>query len=144
MEGITDEADDFPSVFDDDDDAARSSANCDDALRTDSGVATNDHFRAPAGRSVGVCWEFLSTELNQQLQLQTRCMSCLMMVKHHKKSERVKAHLNACIPFRRSMADMASSDVPDWVVPGAGVNTQHKRRLVDEAHHQRVSPPYLS
>ena len=40
----------------------------------------------------------------------------LMTARHHKKSERVKAHLNACIPFRHTFADVASSDVPDWII----------------------------
>jgi hypothetical protein len=115
MEDNSEEANPFPVVFNDNN-VAHHSSTCDDVPQTDPGGAGNNCVRGPAGRSIGVCWEFLSTELNQQRQMQTRCKSCLMMVRHHKKSERVKAHLNACIPFRRTFADVASSDVPDWII----------------------------
>ena len=70
-EGIIEDADNFPVLFDDDDAAHSSNGNADAPQQPDSGGVACKRSRAP-GRGVGVCWEFLSTELDQQLQLQTR------------------------------------------------------------------------
>ena len=38
-----------------------------------------------------------------------------MVVKHHKKSEKVIGHLNICREFRGKMANLPSIDIPSWV-----------------------------
>ena len=35
-----------------------------------------------------------------------KCRACNIMVKHHKKSEKVKSHLNCCAPFKAIMKDL--------------------------------------
>jgi len=67
---------------------------------------TTTFTKHTGGRGVHKCWELLSDETGQHLVSQSKCRSCRMVVKHHKKSEKVKAHLNSCSEFRRSMADL--------------------------------------
>ena len=45
-------------------------------------------------------------------------MKCGVMVRHHRKCEKVKAHLNRCIPFLNSLqsAGLFDVDIPHWVV----------------------------
>lgn len=38
-----------------------------------------------------------------------------MIVMHHMKSEKVKRHLQKCMPFKKSLAGMVSSDIPAWM-----------------------------
>jgi hypothetical protein len=67
---------------------------------------------------------------------QTKCMTCGMWVRHHKKSEKVKAHLNKCKPFLTTLRSAGTTSavtrdahdmgavlpLPDWIVlnPGSG------------------------
>jgi hypothetical protein len=39
------------------------------------------------------------------------------MVKHHKKSEKLKSHLNCCAPFKATMKDVSANDLPAWFTP---------------------------
>ena len=45
-------------------------------------------------------------------------MKCGSMVQHHRKSEKVKAHLNRCRPFLNSLQGpgLFDADIPHWVV----------------------------
>ena len=80
------------------------------------------------GRGVHLCWELLSDETGQHLVSQSKCRSCMMVVRHHRKSEKVKAHLNICREFRRKMADLPSIDVPLWVtIQGRTAAAKSKR-----------------
>ncbi|KAI2489091.1 transposase [Fragilaria crotonensis] len=81
-------------------------------------VANNRAGVVAGGRTKNECWSFLSTESGQHLVIETKCMKCGQMVRHHKKSEKVKAHLNRCRPFLNSLrsAGLNDNDVPDWVV----------------------------
>ena len=46
------------------------------------------------GRGQNDCWKYLSSESGQHLAVQTKCMTCGVWVHYHRKSEKVKAHLN--------------------------------------------------
>ena len=67
------------------------------------------------GRRPDQCWQFLSDEKDQHNEVQTCCKSCRMMVKHHRRTEKVKAHLKKCLPFKKSLATVLSSDIPGWM-----------------------------
>ncbi|KAI2503213.1 hypothetical protein MHU86_11236 [Fragilaria crotonensis] len=71
--------------------------------------------RSAGGRRPDQCWQFLSNEEDQHMELQTRCKSCGMLVKHHTKSEKVKWHLKNCRPFKKALAEMKSICIPEWM-----------------------------
>jgi hypothetical protein len=52
------------------------------------------------------------------LAIETKCMKCGQVVWQHRKSEKVKAHLNQCRPFSNLLqrAGLKGNDVPDWVI----------------------------
>ncbi|KAI2510962.1 transposase [Fragilaria crotonensis] len=94
------------------------------------------------GRSIHLCWELLSDETGQHLVSQSKCRSCMMIVKHHRKSEKVKAHLNSCREFHRKMADLPSIDVPSWVTiqgRAAAAKSSTKRKWTNPA--PQTAPP---
>ena len=76
------------------------------------------------GRLINDCWKYLSSEPGQHLAVQTKCMTCGRWVRHHKKSEKVKAHLNQCKPFlsavRGGTLKIGNHDkgvvLPGWIV----------------------------
>ena len=74
------------------------------------------------GYEASSCWEHLNNhQAYSNHDIQSRCQSCNCMVKHHKKSEKAISHLNKCNSFRRSMADVCSSDLPSWLVSRGAV-----------------------
>ena len=94
---------------------------------------------AAGGRAINECWKYLSTKIDQHLATETRCMNCGQMVRHHRKSEKVKAHLNRCRPFLSSLRhagrhDNFEVDIPNWVV-WTGSNT---KKLTTERNGQRL------
>ena len=95
---------------------------------------TTSSMKHTGGHGVHKCWELLSDKKGQHLVSQTQCRSCRMMVKHQKKSEKVKAHLNSCSEFCRSIADLPSSNIPSWVTIQGRASTKNalknaKRKL---------------
>ncbi|KAI2504912.1 transposase [Fragilaria crotonensis] len=70
------------------------------------------------GRAINECWKYLSTMDGQHLVIEMKCMKCGTMVRHHRKSEKVKAHLNRCRPFLNSLrvAGLFDADIPHWVI----------------------------
>ena len=75
------------------------------------------------GRGPNDCWKYLSNDPEQHLAAQTKCMTCGVWVRHHKKSEKVKAHLNRCKPFLLSLRDGTAESIaalPAWIVLGGG------------------------
>jgi hypothetical protein len=60
------------------------------------------------------CWEYLTEQAYPNMLIQAKCRSCNIMVKHHKKSEKVKSHLNCCAPFKATMRDVSANDLPTW------------------------------
>ena len=72
---------DMPAVFSDDDGSAQKKR----------------------GRVLDSCWEYLTDQAYPNILIQSKCRSCNIMVKHHKKSEKVKSHLNHCAPFKATI-----------------------------------------
>ena len=70
-------------------------------LRPDGGVlsAVVVQHVPGGGRGPNDCWKYLSSNPEQHLAMQTNCMTCGVWVRHHKKSEKVKAHLKQCKRF---------------------------------------------
>ncbi len=87
-----------------------------DSTNTTGAAGTEDVMIG--GRAINECWKYLSTKSGQHLVNETRCMKCGSMVRHHRKSEKVKAHLNRCRPFLNSLrgAGLIDADIPHWVV----------------------------
>ena len=83
---------DMPAVFSDDDGSAQKKR----------------------GRVLDSCWEYLTDQAYPNILIQSKCRSCNIMVKHHKKSEKVKSHLNHCAPFKATMKDVSANDLPAW------------------------------
>ena len=94
------------------------------------------------GLTLSSCWEHLNKQQHPDSSesIQSRCRSCNCMVKHHKKSERVISHLNKCKQFRRSMADIASSDLPSWFIT-AGRGNKRRASYAASASSSSSSPP---
>jgi Protein of unknown function (DUF 659) len=88
------------------------------------------------GRTINECWGYLTTEIGQHLVTETRCMKCGQMVRHHKKSEKVKAHLNRCRPFLNSLrsAGLFDTDIPPWVVLK---NDTAKKKMIPPARRSK-------
>lgn len=94
------------------------------------------------GRGQNECWKYLSNESGQHRETQTKCMNCGMWVRHHKKSEKVKAHLNTCKPFlaafrsegttsaitRDALGMGAVLPAPDWIVLDKDQGSGDKKR----------------
>jgi hypothetical protein len=64
------------------------------------------------GRGLDSCWEYLTDNINPHLTSQSKCKALNLIVKHHKKTGKVKSHLNNCNSFMRSLADVHVKDLP--------------------------------
>jgi hypothetical protein len=57
--------------------------------------------------------------------IQAKCRSYNIMVKHHKKNEKVKSHLNCCAPFKATMKGVSANDFPTWFTTWAKARANH-------------------
>ncbi|RLN97165.1 hypothetical protein BBJ28_00013699 [Nothophytophthora sp. Chile5] len=60
-------------------------------------------------------WRHLTAEPSPHQRTSSRCMHCQQRIPHHRKSEKARAHLNRCAPFRRQMTQLAPTARPSWV-----------------------------
>ena len=89
-----------------------------------AGRGTTENVGVKSGsRAINDCWKHLSTKSDQHLANETTCMKCGTLVRHHRKSEKVKAHLNRCRPFLNSLRGATgvfgqddAKNIPHWVV----------------------------
>ena len=108
-----------------------------------------DHVPAPpqvglvpgGGLGQNDCWKYLSSKSGQHLAVQTKCMTCGVWVRHHRISEKVKAHLNRCKPFLSALCGghdkkgASSVMLPDWIVLKAGGDGGNKKHGGATAKH---------
>ena len=119
------------SMDDDDDNHAASDGEDASVLRAE---ATNEVGRqnkekqSGGGRQPDQCWQYLSDEKDQHNEVQTYCKSCRMMVKHHRRTAKVKAHLRRCQPFQKSLVTVVSSDIPEWMTTQGRRGNSNKKQ----------------
>jgi hypothetical protein len=113
-------ADDDASINSADDDAFINGADSDVLIVVpDSnpvGAVELIHVGSKRRRELGSCWKHLTNDINPRLTPQSKFKASNSILKHHKKSERVKSHLNNCNSFLNSLADVHVEDLPSWIV----------------------------
>ncbi|KAH9273338.1 hypothetical protein BASA83_004337 [Batrachochytrium salamandrivorans] len=67
-----------------------------------------------AGRQTSTLWELFTDDLDSQRQISSTCRHCHKSLVYHKKSERVKDHLQNCKEFAIAMMDMDEDSRPVW------------------------------
>jgi hypothetical protein len=73
------------------------------------------HVGNKRGRGLYSCWDYLTEDVNPHLTSQSKCKACNSIFMHHKKSDKVKSHLNNCNSFKRSLGDVQVEDLPSWI-----------------------------
>ncbi|KAF1327905.1 putative Transposase, partial [Globisporangium splendens] len=68
------------------------------------------------GRQQSEIWALFTDDANPQTLKAARCKHCHTIIKHHRKSESAKTHLNKCVPFRQLMSNQESDELPPWYV----------------------------
>ena len=56
----------------------------------------------------------LTEQAYPNMLIQAKCKSCNIMVKHHKKNEKVNLYLNCCASFKATMEDVPAKDLLAW------------------------------